>query len=101
YLFARYLDVHSKIICRFQILDHGIGKVMNIDDYVVNAEFTQARKRDFQECSAGNFDKRLGTIIGERPQTRTKARGQYHGFHFPRVSSPMCRTTTSTPDFSR
>src|SRR5262249_4983353 len=100
YILTRYLNVHSEISVRFQIFDHGIGEMMHIDDHVVNAEFAQPGKCDFQECSAGDFDERFWPVVGERPKPRAEPGGKDHRLHFPRVSSPMWRTITSTPDFS-
>ena len=41
---VRHLDVHPEISVRFQIIDNHVGKMMHVDDHVVNAKRRAAAK---------------------------------------------------------
>ncbi len=86
-LFAGKFNVHAKISRGFHGIDHHVSIVMDIDNYVLNAKFTQAGKRDFQHGASGNLYQRLGAIVGERAQARAQSGGQDHGFHLGAFSS--------------
>ena len=80
-LFAGDFDVHAEVLVGAEIFDDHVGEVMGIDDDFVNAEGAQAGERDLEQCAAGDLNQRLGTIVGERAQTRAQAGGQNHRLH--------------------
>ena len=55
-----------------------------------------ARQDNLEHGAAGNFDERLGAVVGKRPQARTQTGRQNHRLHRPIFSSSICRTTTFT-----
>src|SRR5258708_528716 len=79
--FVRHLDVHPEILVGEKIFGEHVGEMMCVDDDFADAEGAQPYEREFEECVAGNFDERLGTIVGERAKASAKAGGQYHGLH--------------------
>src|SRR3984893_11277056 len=80
-LLARDFDAHAEVVVLFQVVNHHVGKVMDIDNDVVNPKFAQARERDLEQRAAMDFDQRFGTMVGERPQARAEAGGENHRFH--------------------
>src|SRR5512141_2571091 len=74
---------------------------MNVDDDLVHAELAQARDCDLQKWNSAQFYQRLGPVVRQRPQARSKPGGQDHGLHLPKVSSSRWCTTTSMPGRSR
>src|SRR5438445_9945337 len=71
--------------------------MMHVDDHLANLKGAQACQRHLQQGAAADFHQRLGTIVGERPQTGAQAGGQNHGFHLPSFSSSIWRITTLIP----
>ena len=45
---TRNLDPHAEVILRFQVVENHIGKVMHVDDHLVNPEGAQAFECDLQ-----------------------------------------------------
>jgi len=81
-VFARNGKVHAEVVVGSQIVDEFVGKVVDIDDHVVNFERAQAREGDLEERPAVDFHQRLGAVVGEWPQTGAEAGGKNHRLHF-------------------
>src|SRR5215469_18614274 len=75
--------------------------MMYVDDDVTNSKLAQAGERNFEQCSASDFDQGFWTVIGQGSQTRTESRGQNHGLHSAIFSNSRCRTTTLTTFWAR
>ena len=48
-ILSRDFNPHTKILLCRKVLNNHVGKVMHVDDHLVNAEVTQARERDLQQ----------------------------------------------------
>jgi hypothetical protein len=57
--------VHSEIALRFQVFDHHVGEVVNVDDDVDYPERSQPFERDFQKSASRDFYERFRTAVGQ------------------------------------
>ena len=95
--------LHAEIVVGFQIIDNHVREVMRIDNHLAHAKGAQAGEGDLQQRTAGNFTSALGrsSVSGRRRVPRPAARIMAF-IDFCRIfSSPICRTTTSTPPLPR
>ena len=99
-LFPGDLDVHAEVVVGFKIVGNHVGEVMGVDDDVDNAAGFEAGEREFKKRASGDFNQRLGAVVGERLQARAKTRREDHCLHDATfsgnlISISMCRTMTS------
>src|SRR5882762_2538316 len=59
-LLARDFNTHAEIVVRFEIFKNHVSEVMHVDDHLANPKGAQARERDFEQRSAGDFHQRFG-----------------------------------------
>ena len=86
-VFAGDFEAHAEIVVRLEVIDHPIGKMMDVNDDLVDAKSAKPRESDFEERAAVDFDKGFGARIGERAQARAEAGGEDHGFHRKRINT--------------
>jgi hypothetical protein len=82
YNLAGNLKVHTEVAVFFKVIDHHVGKMMDIDNDVCNPESAQAREGNLEQGAAVNLDQRFGAIGGERVQAGPQAGGEDHRFSF-------------------
>src|SRR5450631_738306 len=81
HLLMRNLDPHSKVRVDAKAIDNHLRSIVGIDDDFTDTKGTQSRKRNLQEGTTRDGNKRLGAIVGEWPQSRAQACRQNHRFH--------------------
>src|SRR5579863_8298354 len=55
HILAGYFNPHSKTLASFQIVDHHVREVVDINDSFGHAERLQTRERNFQQRSTSDF----------------------------------------------
>jgi len=88
-LFARNFNTHAEVVVGLQVINNPIREVMDIENHFIDTEGAQTAEGELEEGAAGDRDKRFGTVVGERPQTRAQASGENHRLHllcFPQQS---------------
>src|ERR1035438_7087143 len=86
-IFARNVDVHAEIVIHFQVIDHFVAKMVDVDNYVSNSKRAKTRERNFQESASVDFHQSFGAVVSKRTKARAEPSGQDHRLHGVGLSS--------------
>ena len=70
-----------KLSFAFEVIDHVVGEVMHVDNDFMMPKLRRRASMISSNVRPADFDQRFGTIVGQRPQSRTQARRQDHRSH--------------------
>ena len=90
--FTGNLDTHIDIPIGFQVIDHHVRKVVNIDDDFPDSK---ARSRSIvisNSVRPATSTSAFGRVLVKAAIARSQTGGQNHGLHLPRDSNAICRS---------